>query len=125
MPMRNEISKRVGADFINLQVYDPGHYDSFNPTKEFEAWALVEVQEFVDLPDKMESFTLEAGEYAVFIHKGGPATAAETFQYIFTQWLPKSDYLLDNRPHFEVLGEKYSNTDPGSEEEVWIPIKPA
>jgi AraC family transcriptional regulator len=34
-----------------------------------------------------------------------------------------SKYLLDNRPHFETLGEKYKNEDPSSEEEVWIPIK--
>jgi hypothetical protein len=27
-------------------------------------------------------------------------------------------------PHFEVLGDKYKNNDPSSEEEVWIPIKP-
>lgn len=38
-------------------------------------------------------------------------------------WLPASDYNLDNRPHFEVLGEKYKNNDPTSEEEIWIPIK--
>jgi len=30
---------------------------------------------------------------------------------------------LDNRPHFEVLGEKYKNGDPESEEEIWIPVK--
>jgi len=46
------------------------------------------------------------------------------FQKIYTVWLPASDYVLDNRPHFEVLGDKYKNNDPSSEEEVWIPIKP-
>ena len=33
-------------------------------------------------------------------------------------------YTLDDRPHFEILGEKYKNQDPDSEEELWIPIKP-
>ncbi len=37
--------------------------------------------------------------------------------------LPNSEYELENRPHFEVLGEKYKNNDPNSEEEIWIPIK--
>jgi AraC family transcriptional regulator len=31
---------------------------------------------------------------------------------------------LDDRPHFEVLGEKYKNNDPTSEKEIWIPILP-
>jgi len=30
---------------------------------------------------------------------------------------------LDDRPHFEVLGDKYKNADPDSEEEIWIPIR--
>jgi AraC family transcriptional regulator len=41
----------------------------------------------------------------------------------FSTWLPDSEYRLDVRPHFEVLGEKYKNDDPESEEEIWIPIK--
>jgi hypothetical protein len=31
--------------------------------------------------------------------------------------------MLDNRPHFEILGEKYKNADPDSEEDVYIPVK--
>jgi len=38
--------------------------------------------------------------------------------YIFSDWLPKSDYELDEKPHFEILGEKYKNDDPNSEEEI-------
>ena len=70
----------------------------------------------------METFLLEGGLYAVFIHRGS-STDTSTFHYIFSTWLPKSNYILDSRPHFEVLGEKYKNGDPDSEEEIWIPIK--
>ncbi len=71
----------------------------------------------------METYILQGGLYAVFIHKGVAKTADVTFQYIFTDWLPGSYYLIDNRRHFEILGEKYKNGDPASEEEIWIPIK--
>jgi AraC family transcriptional regulator len=71
----------------------------------------------------MEKFILPAGAYAVFLHKGGPATGQQTFQYIFGTWFPQSEYRLDDRPHFEILGEKYSNTSPDSEEEIWIPVR--
>ncbi|MEP7234441.1 MAG: GyrI-like domain-containing protein, partial [Ignavibacteriota bacterium] len=47
-----------------------------------------------------------------------------TFQYILRTWVPNSNYELDDRPHFEILGEKYKKDDPSSEEEIWIPIKP-
>ena len=30
--------------------------------------------------------------------------------------------LSDDRPHFEVLGDKFSRNSPGSEEEIWVPV---
>jgi AraC family transcriptional regulator len=71
----------------------------------------------------METVVLKGGLYAVFQHKGGPATGFKTFSYIFGTWLPASDYVLDARPHFELLGEKYNGSEPDSEEEIWIPVK--
>ena len=71
----------------------------------------------------METFTLIGGLYVVFLYQGIASAGAKTFQYILGTWLPNSEYTLDNRPHFEILGEKYKNEDPSSEEEIWIPIK--
>lgn len=122
MPRRNEITNAITADLISMQIYDPSYFNPFNPEKEFEKWAAVEVSDFHNIPEGMESFTLADGVYAVFIHKGSSSDNS-TFQYIFTRWLPASGYVLDERPHFEVLGEKYKNNDPNSEEEIWIPIK--
>jgi AraC family transcriptional regulator len=66
---------------------------------------------------------MNPGLYAVFNYKGSNMDHS-IFEYIFRSWLPDSEYYLDNRPHFEVLGDKYKNNDPSSEEEIWIPIKP-
>jgi AraC family transcriptional regulator len=71
----------------------------------------------------MESFELPGGLYAVFLYRGDARSASVFFQYIFGTWLPNSGYEPDDRPHFEVLGEKYKNNDPDSEEQIWIPIK--
>lgn len=81
------------------------------------------ISDFGNLSDNMESFVLNDGVYAVFDYKG-LNTDSRIFIYIFKKWLPQSDYLLDERPHFEILGERYKNADPGSEEEIWIPVKP-
>ena len=70
----------------------------------------------------MQTLILEEGTYAVFDYKGS-GNDNRIFEYIFGTWLPQSEYELDKRPHFEVLGEKYKNNDPDSEEEIWIPIK--
>ena len=122
MSRRNEIQNRLGSDFISLQIYPPEYHITVNPERKFQKWALVEVLNFNNIPDGMDMFTLKAGQYAVFDYKGASGDPT-IFQYIYGEWIPKSEYILDDRPHFEVLGANYKNNDPNSEEEIWIPIK--
>jgi AraC family transcriptional regulator len=124
MLRRNEIKNNLTSDFISMQLYDSSYdLNNFNPAEIFEKWAAIEVSDFKNIPDGMENFILPSGPYAVFLHQGDASTAAQTFQYIFGTWLPNSEYALDNRPHFEILGEKYKNNDPNSEEKIWMPVK--
>lgn len=125
MPERNLIQNRVSGDLLCLQIYDKTlDFKDFSPTTEYEKWAVAEVSNFDNIPDGMEVFVLTGGMYAVFLYKGDPRAYAPTFQYIYYTWLPSSDYELDNsRAHFDLLGEKYKNNDPESEEEIWVPIK--
>lgn len=121
-PIRNEITNNLTNDLISMVIYTPNHFANFKPTSEFERWAAVEVSDFYNVPHEMETFVLPSGLYAVFDYKG-LSTDNSIFQYILGVWLPSSDYVLDDRPHFEILGERYKNNDPTSEEEIWIPIK--
>jgi AraC family transcriptional regulator len=105
-----------------MTVYSSTQFTGFDPANKFDKWAAVEVAHFDDIPDGMEAFTLAPGLYAVFVYKGSSADNS-IFQYILSEWLPGSVYALDNRPHFDVLGDKYRNNSPDSEEEIWIPIK--
>ncbi len=123
IPRRKEISNNLTNDLISMAVYKPEHFSAFKPAGEFERWATVEVAGFERVPEEMETFVLPGGLYAVFDYKG-PNTDNSIFRYILGEWLPNSNYTLDDRPHFEVLGDKYRNDDPDSEEEIWIPIKP-
>jgi AraC family transcriptional regulator len=120
MPRRKEIQNTIDTDLYSMQLYDPSYFTNFSPNATFEKWAALAVSHFNTIPDGMESFILPAGRYAVFQHKGQSTAIFET---IFRIWLPNSEYLLDNRPHFELLGANYKNNDPNSEEEIWIPIK--
>lgn len=123
MPRRREITTMLTNDLISLVIYAPNHFNDFKPTNKFERWATVEVENFKKVPDEMEIYILSSGLYAVFNYKGMSSGASAFYNYIYSEWVPNSDYILDDRPHFEVLGEKYKNNDPLSEEEIWIPLK--
>jgi len=123
MPLRHQIKNKINSDFISMQAYAPSYNVlQYKPDEVFEKWATVEVSDFSAVPENMESFVLPAGLYAVFTHKGPASAGPQVFQYIFGTWLPNSDYTLDKRPHFEILGNKYKNEDPDSEEDIYIPI---
>ncbi len=117
MPRRKELKSAINAEFIALQVYS----DFNNFEKQFDIWACIEVSGLEAIPEGMTDFTIPKGEYAVFLQKGMNASA--TYQSIMTQWLPNSGYEIDDRPHFQIMGEKYKNGSPESEEDFYVPIK--
>ncbi len=123
MSRLNEIPNPVNSSLYSLQVYNSSYFSNFNPDNTFDKWALVEVENLDLIPEGMFNFELPAGNYVVFTYKGKASEGQKVFEYIFTKWLPQSGYILDERPHFEILGEKYSNVKTDSEEEIWIPIK--
>ncbi len=122
IPKRKEIKNVIGNELISATVYKPNHFEDFKPTNEFEKWAGVIVSKQEDVPDEMDVLVIKDGLYAVFDYTG-LSTDDSIYKYIHSEWLPNSEYSLDNRVHFEVLGDKYKNYDPTSEEEIWIPIK--
>jgi AraC family transcriptional regulator len=124
MPRRNEIKNTVGTDLFSMQIFNSNfNFQQFDIHAEFEKWAALEVSNYDEIPEGMQTHDLEGGLYAVFLHKGPASQGRQTFQYIFAEWIPQSEYEIDNREHFEIIGEKYKNEDPNSEEEIWIPIR--
>lgn len=122
IPRKKEI-KNIGIELYSIDVYPPDFFKNFNPNNNFAKWAAVEVSDFDSIPQKMEKFVSPEGIYAVFQYKGLASDVPKMYQNILQNWLPNSGYSLDSRPHFAVMGEKYSNESPNSEEELWIPIK--
>lgn len=122
MPRRQTVSNRTSQDFMSMQVYPNGPKQVADPSAMFTKWAVVQVANFDAVPEGMETYTLNGGLYAVFQHHG-PATDLSTVMYIFQEWLPQSDYALDDREHFEVLPSDYKALDPNAHEEFWIPVR--
>ena len=123
MPKRNMLTNTIGQEIYEITVYNDSYFKSFIPSNSFQKWVTVEVSDFDSSPSGMEKLVLTEGLYAVFLYKGLPQGFGELMNYIMTSWLPESNYYLDNRPHFNVLGKKYKPNNPTSEEEVYIPIK--
>jgi len=123
MPFKKLIQNQVSTDLISMQIYDKSFdFNKFNPSIEFVKWAALEVSNFEKIPENLETYILKGGLYAVFHYVGSNEFATEIFNYIFNIWIPQSEYNIDQREHFEILGEKYKNNDSNSEEEIWIPI---
>ncbi|PEA53736.1 GyrI-like domain-containing protein [Bacillus pseudomycoides] len=122
MPLRNSIPSRSNSCFLSVKVLNtPLNLSDINYS--YEKWAAVEVKHFEKDPgSELSTHTLAGGLYAVFIHQG-TASDLSTFQYIFQEWLPNSNYSLDLREHFEVMDDHYRPDDVNAKEEVWIPIK--
>ena len=121
IPLSKKINHKLTNDFYSLQIFPDNFFKAFNPTLEFEKWALVPVTETEGNIEPCKSFILQGGLYAVFHHKG---IDTSIFQRIYGEWIPQSHYQLDNRPHFEILGEKYKKGSSDSEEDIYIPICP-
>ena len=111
------------AEFYSVEVYPEGYFASFDPNKAFQKWAAVEVISEINVPESWEKLEIPEGLYAVFTYKGKSSEIHNIYQYILGTWINNSPYQLDDRPHMGVMGEKYKNDDPESEEELWIPVK--
>ena len=116
MPRKHEIKNNINQELIALQEYS--EFGNFEAS--YDIWACVEVSDFETIPEHMLSYNIPNGLYAVFLQKGMDAGA--TYRRIMTEWLPKSGYAIDNRPHFQIMGDKYKNGSPDSEEDFYVPI---
>lgn len=124
MQNKNKIPNILHADLFSVEIYPSHYFEVFDPTVSFEKWAASEVSNKLQVLEDFDYLTIPEGLYAKFLYKGHPQNAQASFHYIFTDWLPQSNYLLDQRPHFELMGKGYKNNQPDSEEFFYIPIKP-
>ncbi len=117
MPKKHELKNTINQELIAIQDYP----DFGNLETSYNIWACVEVSNLSTVPSDMKGFTIPKGEYIKVLHKG--MDAGKTYQRIMTEWLPNSGYTIDDRPHFQVMGDKYKNGSPDSEEDFYIPVK--
>lgn len=122
MPRLKEVKNRVDNNTLSLQNYNNFEYKKVSPTITFEKWIGVEVSSFNEVPEGMETLTIKTGNYLVIDFKGSLQEFVKHWNYLHAEWLPNSEYKLDNRPHFEKLSPSYNPMNAVNEEEIWVPV---
>tara|TARA_R100001377_G_C3165449_1_gene101153 strand:- start:303 stop:839 length:537 start_codon:yes stop_codon:yes gene_type:complete len=123
MPRLNEISNRVGTYSFSIQNYKSFNLKTMTPETLFEKWVGVEVSNIDSIPENMETLIIQGGDFLVFPFQGSVDEFVTFWQKLHTEWLPNSNYQLDNRPHFEKLPAGYNPMRDDNQEAIWIPIK--
>lgn len=125
MQSKEAIKNNINQDLYSVQLYGNNFIKGdFDSQSVFEKWAAMETQDHSFIPKGLQPLEIPGGLYAVFTHHGTAREFAKTSKFIFEEWLPPSKYTLDDRPHFEILGEEYKGPDnPDSKEKIWIPVK--
>lgn len=84
----------------------------------------VEVSGFAHIPFDWERVDLPARRYAVFHHAGHVSSIRDTWQAIFTQWLPESGTQPAEGPEFERYTAAFDPRTGSGGLEIWIPLQP-
>jgi AraC family transcriptional regulator len=103
-------------------------YDYDEVDGKFWIMASTLVEKLEDIPEGLDTAIIPAQKYAVFTHKGVIAKIIDTFNYLYKEWLPKSDLELSGDfnlqwydERFTVKGEMGMSED--CEVDILIPIK--
>lgn len=76
-----------------------------------------------DIPPGFTYKEIAIQKYAKFVHKGSLTTLGQTYDEIFTQWLPASDYLYDvGKCDVEWYDERFRYGEEDSELDIYVPV---
>ncbi len=94
-----------------------------NYDEETEAWDYVAafgVSEAADVPEGMVSLEIPPQTYAVF--PCTMPTIEQTYETIYSTWLPESEYEHAPTPEFEIYPPTYNPEDENSQFQIYIPV---
>ena len=119
-----EIKYVVNRNCYGLELYP----DNFMETWQFTYMASFEVSKLEDIPINMFGVTLPSATYAVFTVKGKlqPEKIKATFDRIYNEWLPASEYTFAHPYDFEFYDNengRFKPNDENSEIYIYLPIK--
>ena len=87
----------------------------------------VEVDKAAVLPEGMDRKVVQRATYAVFTVNGNNANGeiGEAFQYIYSMWLPNSEYCIDENAlfDFEYYDERWDCQFERAQMDIYVPVR--
>lgn len=107
------------TEFIGVSYDDPKITDQ----DKLRYDACVTVRKEVEPEAEVGYKLIQGGKYAIFRHVGPYDKFEETYDYIFSKWLPESGLELSDNPCFEKYLNDPEKTDPEHlKTEIYVPI---
>ena len=94
----------------------------FHKDSEFDYLACKVVKDDSVIPSGMEYREIPAQLVAVFTHSGSLETLSETYDYIYDEWLPDSEYKLIAADEIEWYDSRFKFGEEDSQMDIHIPI---
>ena len=118
----DRISNRTGDAMYGV-IYGRPEAERAHP-HELQYIAAVPVSSTAEVPEGMVSWTVPAGIFAVFTHRGPIRTIGETVSAIYRGWLPQCVYQHAETADVELYDDRFCCDGADSEMEIWIPVTP-
>ena len=83
----------------------------------------VEVKDFLRMPSDWSRVRIPEQKYAVFSQQDHISTIRSTWNTIWNEWLPNSEYEVADAADFERYGEDFNPATGMGGFEIWVPIK--
>lgn len=93
------------------------------PEGVFEYVACFLVANVEDLPPEMDVRSVPEHTHAVFTQTGALTSLHKTYEYIYSTWLPASDYKLAANIDFEYYNEDFKDYVEDSRFDIYVPIQ--
>ncbi|HYX34609.1 MAG TPA: GyrI-like domain-containing protein [Oligoflexus sp.] len=116
MPFLGEIPGQIGKKTYGVCY-------GYDADGSFDYMAGVEAKDTARLPSGFTHLRLVAQRYAVFTHTKHVSKLCDTFDAIYTKWLPNSGLEAIHAPSFEKYSEAFNPETGMGGIEVWVPIK--
>jgi len=94
------------------------------PPDELEYLAAINVGPGMDPKTPLELWSIPAGTYACFTHRGPVTKIRETIHYAYGTWLPRSSYVPTGGPNLDRQDERFGYGGNDCEFDFLIPVAP-
>lgn len=93
-----------------------------NEDTPFTYLAGMEYSKDMPVPEGLEFRDVPTADYAVFEHHGSLDTLSDTYNSIYSSWLPNSEYQRRDSDDFELYDQRFKYGFDDSVMEIWVPI---